>query len=140
MIIVPFKPEHLRTLALQDSQAWMGPKLKIEYGESLVKAGQCFTALDGDKILACAGVMDMWEGRVLAWALISGDCKKNFVRIFKAIKRFVDSHPADRIEATVDVNFDEGHRLMKLLGFEYEGLARKYLPDGRDVSMYARVK
>lgn len=140
MIIVPFEPGHLRTLSLQPSQAWLGPRLKPEYGASLLKAGPCFTALEGDEVLGCAGVMNMWEGRVMAWALISADAGKNFIRIFKAIKRFVDSHPADRIEATVDVNFEEGHRLMKMLGFEYEGLARKYLPDGRDVCLYARIR
>jgi len=140
MIIIPFKPEHLKTLVLQDSQAWMGDKLKPEYGASLIKAGPCFTAMDGDEVLACAGVMNIWEGRVLAWALISDNAGKRFVRIVKAIKRFIDAHQAVRIEATVDVDFEEGHRLMKILGFEYEGTARKYLPDGRTVCLYARIK
>lgn len=140
MKVIPFEPDHLKTLALQDSQTWLMPMLNPEYGESLLKAGDCFTAIEGDEILGCAGTMKIWEGRIIAWALISGKSGAHFVGIFKAIKRYLDLNDARRIEATVDVDFKEGHRLMRLLGFEYEGLMRKYLADGRDMCLYARVR
>jgi len=140
MIIIPFDPAHLKTLSLQEAQSWMGPKLKPEYGQALIKAGPCFTAIEGDEILGCAGVMNVWEGRDLAWALISGKAGRRFILIVRAIQRFLDLSQTIRIEATVDANFEEGHRLIKLLGFEYEGYAAKYLPDGRDVCLYARIK
>ena len=140
MNIIPFEPDHLQTLALQDSQAWVMPMLSPEYGAMLKKAGLCFTAMEGEEIMACAGIMKIWEGRDLAWALISGNSGKHFIKIYRAIKLFIDTHPTRRIEATVDFNFAEGHRLMRMLGFEYEGKARAFMPDGRDVGLYARVK
>lgn len=118
----------------------MGAKFSPEYAEQLRKAGPCFTALDGDEVLACSGVVRVWPGRDMAWALISAHAGKRFVKIYRAIKRFLELHPTRRVEATVDVDFEEGHRLMKMLGFEYEGLVRAYMPDGRDMCLYARVK
>lgn len=140
MNIVPFAPEHLRALVLQDAQAWMGPMLQHDYGESLRRGGPCFTAMDGDEIIACAGVIQIWENRELAWALISARSGPYFTRIYRAIKRFLDMHNVRRIEATVDSNFAAGHRLMKMLNFEREGTMRAYLMDGRDCDLYARVR
>lgn len=140
MRIVPFEPWHLRKLTLQEAQAWMGPMLRADYGESLKNGGPCFTALDGDDVLACSGVLRMWDNRDQAWALMSEHAGRQFVAIYRAIRRFLDMHDARRVEATVDAGFEAGHRLMRLLGFEREGLMRAYLPDGRDCDLYARVR
>lgn len=140
MRIVPFEPVHLRTLVLQDAQSWMGPMLKADYGESLKRSGPCFTALDGDEVVACAGVVNMWENRDQAWALLSSNSGRHFVGIYRGIRRFLDMHDARRIEATVDSEFMAGHRLMQMLGFEREGRMRAYLMDGRDCDLYARVR
>ncbi len=140
MVIVPFEAVHLRALVLQDAQSWMGPMLQADYGDHLKRGGQCFTALDGDRVLACAGLLRMWENRDQAWALMSADCGLHFVGIYRGIRRFLDMQEARRIEATVDSEFAAGHRLMAMLGFKREGRMRAYLPDGRDVDLYARVR
>lgn len=140
MHVIPFEPFHLRALVLQESQSWMGPMLKEDYGEALVKSGPCFTLEDSGRVIICAGLVNMWENRAQAWALISGDAGKNFTRIFRAMRSFIELQETKRIEATVDANFEQGHRLMKMLNFQYEGIMRAYLPDGRDVAMYGRVR
>lgn len=140
MEIVPFEPEHLRTLVLQEAQAWMGPMLKADYGLELKRGGPAFTALDGDQVIACAGVLRMWENRDQAWALLSADSGRRFVGIYRGIRRFLDMHDTRRVEATVDSEFAAGHRLMYLLGFQHEGRMRAYLMDGRDCDLYARVR
>ena len=141
MDIVPFRPEHLRSLVLQEAQAWMGPMLKADYGEYLLRGGPCFTALDGERVLACSGVLRMWDNRDQAWALMAQDAGRRFVKIFRGMSRFLDLHDTRRIEATVDCEFEEGHRLMRMLGFRLEAeRMRAYLPDGRDAALYARVR
>jgi len=40
----------------------------------------------------------------------------------------------------VDVGFKEGHRWIKMLGFELEGYMKAYRPDGADMLLYARIK
>ncbi len=140
MHVVPFQPHHLRALVLQEAQAWMQPMLQADYGASLAKAGPCFT-LEGDEgVICCAGLVNMWENRAQAWALVSADAGRHFVRIYRGMKGFLDLQDTRRIEATVDATFAQGHRLMRMLGFKHEGLMRAYLPDGRDCDLYARVR
>lgn len=140
MEIVPFNLEHLRELALQPMQAWMGDRLTPEYGKSIQVAGPCFTAVHNGAVLGCAGVVRMWAGRDQAWALLGGECGRHFVGIVRGMARFLDAHPTHRVEAVVAHDFAQAHRMIQMLGFEHEGLMRGYMADGRDADLYARIK
>lgn len=112
-----------------------------EYGPSLKAAGPCYSLVDEDGgVYACSGLAKQWENRASAWALISTEAGKHFYMIHKAVRRGILLHHFRRIEATVDVGFEQGYRWMKLLGFEYEGRMRAYTPDGRDCDLFARVQ
>lgn len=140
MLIVPFKQEHLDALALQESQAWVRSMFPSkEYRVAIQKAGPCFTGIHDGKVLCCAGLAHVWEGRAQAWALMSCFAGMNFIGIFRGIKRFLDMQHYRRLEAVVDVGFEPGHRLMKMLGFKAEGVLSAYLPNGADCMMYGRV-
>lgn len=142
MHIIPFEPVHLRSLVLQEAQAWMSPMLKDDYGKYLKDAGPCFTAEVDNRILVCSGLVNIWENRAQAWALMSADAGQHFVRIFRAIRSFLELQDTRRIEATVDADFEQGHRLMRMLGFQLETPEpmRAYLPDGRDCCLYGMVR
>jgi hypothetical protein len=141
MVIVPYQPEHLERLLLQPSQAYMRPYLSDpEYKRALKVEGKSFTAISGENILACAGVMPIWKGRGEAWALMTLDFKHDFLAFHYAAKRFLNIVDMTRVEAHVDVGFDCAKRWVERLGFEFEGKMRAYTPDGRDCLRYARVK
>lgn len=140
MYIVPFEPSHLGSISLQKAQRWIGPTAHPDYGKQLKAAGHCYTMMDGDRVVACAGLVNMWENRAHAWAMISGDAGSRFVRMFRAMRSFLDMQETRRIEASVDVDFEQGHRLMRMLGFNREGLMKAYMPDGRDAVLYGRIR
>ena len=141
MIIVPFHPDHLDALLLQPAQAYMRAFLSHPgYGQALAIPGKAFSALDGDTVLGCAGILPLWESRAEAWALFGGDLKRHFVQIHRATLRFLDACPIRRIEATCDAGFCDAKRWIELLGFAYEGPLRAYTPDGRDALRYARIR
>lgn len=141
MRIVPFEPDHLKQLLLQPSQAMMQPLLdSAEYAQSLKDAGPAYSLVDGDEVFACAGLIPQWEGRAVAWALISEEAGPHFLRITRAVRRCFDLHPFRRIETAVSHDFQQGHRWAQMLGFTREGLMRSYTPDGRDCDLYARVQ
>ena len=94
---------------------------------------------DGE-IMIMSGIIPQWEGRAMAWALVSCNAGKCFRSIHKAVLNFLIQSNVRRIEATVDVSFKPGHRWMKMLGFEPEGYMKAYLPDGNDCILYARVR
>lgn len=141
MKIVPFEPEHFEKLILQPSQAIMQPFLSDrEYATNLARAGQAFTAIDGNDVVCCAGVIAQHPLRAIAWAVVSKDAGTHFVQLTKAIKRFLELTGYKRIETAVSTDFEQGHRWAKLLGFEREGTMKSYAPNGDDYDLYARIK
>jgi hypothetical protein len=140
MRIVPLKRCHLDSIDMQDAQdyvaRWVTPEIK-----AMLENTCAFAAVDGTKVLACSGLLEMWEGRALAWAMLAKDLGNQFVGVHRAVKTFLDNSHYNRIEATVDVGFDEGVRWIEMLGFNLETPEMKaYLPNGRAAAMYVRFK
>lgn len=140
MEIVPFQPEHLNNLALQASQADFFQNFDKSYAPLLISAGPCFTAIKDGIVLGCAGLTKQWDNRAIAWALLSANLGREFIRIHRAVERYLLIADFKRIEAFVDANFAEGHRWMQMLGFEREGYMRSFSPSGNDAVLYARIK
>lgn len=141
MRIFAFHPNHASQIKLQSAQAYVKDDLlQPGIAESLANAGQSFTAIEGDQVIAIAGIAMQWEGRAIAWALVSEDAGKHFLTIHRAVKGFLDQCDIRRIEAFVDSDFEHGMKWMKMLGFENEGLMRKFSIIGNDCYLFARVK
>lgn len=141
MYIVPYRHFHLAALAIQDAQATMSEMIKPEYAKALEAAGPAYTAMDGSEVIACAGLAEQWAGRATAWSILSKHVTgSKFVRLHKIVQRFLDMQDYARLEMTVDQGFEQGVRWAEMLGFECEGLMRKYSPNGTNCYLYARVK
>lgn len=140
MEIVKFEKEHLAKVARQAVQMDMAPLIDDpSYAESLALQPHSFSAIDGDKVYACGGIIERWYGVAEAWMVIAGDMRGMFIPLHRGVSRFLDSCGYHRIEMSVAVGFDEGCRWAKMLGFNYEGKAVAYTPDGYDCYKYARV-
>lgn len=140
MMIEAFRPDHLDRLLLQPRQQHVRQLfVNPDYGQYLAN-GLSYAAVEGDTVLVCAGLLPMWEGRAEAWALMGADLKRNFVAIHNAAQRFLSVADFRRIEAVVDAEFCSARKWIERLGFEYEGPARAYTPDGRDCIRYAKVR
>lgn len=140
MILAPFEPEHLRLLALQSEQEYFKPYIEDpSYGKYLQIGGKCYSFLDGDRVLACAGVIPLWDGRGEAWSLLGGDLRKYFLQIHYTVKRFLASCDMKRIEANVSCDSERARKWVESLGFSFEGRMAAFWPDGRDAARYARV-
>jgi len=140
MRVVPFDPSHLEILELQESQQLFRKFFDKNYGPALQASGPCFTAIDDGQVLICAGAARQWDNRAIAWSLISAHAGRQFVRIHKAVTRFLETTDFNRIEAFVDADFEQAHRWIEMLGFQREGYMRQFTPDGRDSFLYARLK
>lgn len=145
MEVVQFQPEHLiimRDQGIQPTQALIVGSLLADpaYAIALRDGGPSGTAVDGGRILGCAGVMKIWEGRGLAWSVLATDIGVHFVGFHRAVKYFIEHCELRRIEADVQADFPSAHRWMTLLGFEREASRRAYSPDGTDYDLYARVR
>jgi len=141
MIVVPFKAEHLDRFQHQDAEL-INFDFMTETDFKLWETGDAYTAIEGDEVLCCAGVHRLWPGRGVAWACLSKKAGKHMAAITRAVKRGLDLFEYDRIEAVVSSEFPQGHRWIRMLGFELEtpkGMD-KYFPNGDSAMLYARVK
>lgn len=141
MIVVPFIPAHLEVIALQEEQAYLRDLLSERYTDALL-AGPAYTAVDGEDVLACAGVVRITYNRYQAWAIVGQNVGKNLLPITREIKSFFERADIPRVEATVLMSFDNGHRWAEMLGFKNEtpnGMER-YGDDDQNYCLYSRVK
>lgn len=140
---VPFQARHFKALKIQSAQtellhllseeavrAWEGP-----YATTVMR--------DGTPVLI-AGVLPIWEERAYLWSFLSDDITPGeFVAVHRATKRSIDGLPYRRVEAAVEVSFEQGHRWVKALGFECETpdtVMKAFMPNGGDCKLYAKVK
>ena len=136
MIIVPFKADHLRALRLQPVQVMASPSTP----QDIEALGTAYTALSGGEPVACGGLHELWPGRALAWTYLGVDCGAEFLALHRQVLLHVKQSPWRRVEAYVEDGHRNGHRWMKALGFELEGILRAFMADGRDMALYARVR
>jgi hypothetical protein len=141
MIVVPFKPEHLYRVPIQAAQIGAAKLINDNprYGETLAVGGDAYTVLvDGEPVL-CAGVLRLEDGRGWVWALFAQHSGKYFVRLCRYMQRYLQCCNIRRIEAAIDCNFKEGVRLAEMMGFQKEGVMRKYGANGEDYFMMGRI-
>jgi len=139
--IVPLESWHLLDIEVQEAQRNCDTVLRNETNaKELVRAGPAFTALEGETPVACAGIAGCGGGRFLAWSVISQRGLARFGGIHRGVRRFLDIADYRRIEAVVDIEHKKAIRWIEVLGFEREGVMRKYTENGRDCYLYARLK
>jgi len=140
MLIVPYAPHHLHRLALQPHQQHLAVALR-EHGwaEQVAEAGPCWTALADEEPIACAGFQDCWAGRAIAWAILGETAGHHMRALTRAVRRALDAHPAERIEAQALIGFAPATRWARLLGFAPEHVLRKF-HQGRDYQAFVLLK
>jgi len=142
MVIEPLQGRHLDMIRVQVRQRWEFALWPEGALERLVKSGDAFAGVRGHAVLALAGVSKVWEGRYQAWSFLSRDCgPSGFVAVHRAVRSYLDQSSYRRIEATVESDFDEGHRWLRMLGMRCETPEAMvgYYPDGRSAYLYSRA-
>lgn len=140
--VLKLKAEHLLELAAQEGNGGMRSFMTPAYAAELEKAEHAYSAVsESGRVVACAGIAKYWPGRAEGWAFFDRRCKRDFLSIHRAVRKFLDGYPVRRIEAAVESGFEAGHRWALALGFELEApRMRAYTPEGRDCALYARVR
>ena len=139
---VPFRARHLLKMAAQPHQAAALARL-TEADLRGLESPLAATLLDalGDP-LVCCGAVEHWQDRAYVWTFLSDKITpRNFRSVHAWGRLFLAELPFRRIEASVDVDFDAGHRWVLSFGFKLEAPRMQcFDPAGRDHSLYALVK
>lgn len=147
MQIVNFEPRHLRRVSPQPAQAelalyrdWLADRL-----DPYAIRGCAFTGLIEGRVVGCAGVRPMWAGVGEAWAVFSLEALDRPAALFRAAARGLaaleNARGLRRIQATCHADHAAGARFLQALGFEREGLLRRYGLRGEgNYHLYARAR
>lgn len=143
--LVPFKGEHIMEV-LKDpiNAAFVESHSRAELHQWLEAQDYSFTGFLDDKVAVCGGITPYWPGRGHIWTMFNGETRENFLPVFRGIQDFLSSQLEKnfhRIEVSIPCEFELGRRRAELLGFRLEcEFAEKYLPDGRDASVYSMIR
>lgn len=141
MQVVSLQKRHIEELAAKGGLGYLAAYLDEEAKNRFAAMKYAFAAeVDGETV-AAAGLLEYWSHRAEAWAFFDPQCRKHFLAVHNAVKRFLQIAPVRRIEAIVERDFSAGHRWIKSLGFELEAeCLRSYTIECKDVSLYALIK
>lgn len=135
------RADHIAGLKVQAAQQSIAPSLTLAYGRDLAEQpGVGWAAVEDGRVLGCAGVVEVWRDRGIAWALFSEDALRHWTRVHRATLAVLEDAPWRRIEMHVDVGHAAAARWAERLHFQYEGRMRAFTSDGRDCFLYARVR
>lgn len=114
------------------------PSLAIVDAQSL--SGPTFTVLAGYAPIGCGGVLLVWPGVGEAWTIVNAHILRYpYVHrlVTRALRTLMQEHALHRIGAWALADQRRHRRWLEVLGFTYEGIARKFTSDGQDVARYA---
>lgn len=106
-------------------------------GDPLHLAGPAFTWLDDDgKVIACGGVVVLWDGVGEAWFLPTERTQKHARALIREIRHLFLSSSFRRIHADINANKPRNQKWAEVIGFMPEAEMASYLPDGSDAIRY----
>lgn len=142
--IMPFKKNHALTLTsglMNDPLLAVDEKWKAKF-ENLEEPGMSFTAADGDELIVAGGVCHLWDGVYEGWVIACDKVWNYRVGAARAIKKnldqMIEKNSITRVQTAVKKDFLLGQRFASWLGFENEGIMKKYVLN-QDHIRFARV-
>lgn len=139
--LTDFEAAHISRISLQPSQAWIVPHLEVKRLKALEGPWAVTIMRDGLPVL-CTGALAYWEDRAMLWGFVGKDITaRNFLEVHHLARAHMNGLPFRRLEMYVDVDFTEGHRWAKTLGFTLEApRMRGFQMNGEDSALYAKIK
>ena len=140
----PFHPDHLKGLALQAAQADLQKLAAAADVAAAAVKGLAYTAFDGETVLGSGGVFPTGDDNALCWVLAGRDVPSRYwtavVRKAWVVLARAHDRGLARLHATVDCDFEAGHKLVRLVGFRPVEILHAYGPAERDHVLYEKVK
>lgn len=137
----PCKQGHLALIAPHEAFGPVQPLYLSPQFAELLNDNVGLSAWAGNHCVGAAGVIAIHKYRFLAWSFLSVNSGPFMLGITRKTKEVLDSFKDVRVEMAVNVDFKEGHRWAKLLGFQMEAPFMKcygYLKE--DQSLYSRFR
>ncbi len=137
MKIIPYEPRHLFELKAQPYQ--INDEITPEYAE-WIGGFPCYTAVHDGQVAAIGGLVPIWPGRAVMYLRVADGITHQWICLFREAKKLIRQGLKDYHRLEAQSEFPESERWLQMLGFEFEGVMRKYRVDGQDVKMWSIVR
>jgi len=143
--VTRFKAVHLDMIELRDTDRVAVDAIPHYRAAAEVyeQNGGAYTLMCDQGIVAIAGVAPIMPGVGSAWMLGSALVYSYPKALYKATRAFLRAIEEDwnlhRVQASTADNDQVAEKWLQHLGFEEEGIMRRYGPDGSDHKLYARI-
>lgn len=137
--IVPLEARHVWQIKPQPEQEAIVDDVALN-GAAHLLGPYSFAAVNGDEVIMCGGLMQIWDGRYILWSILSSDAGKYMIKLHRATRRAFGLVAWRRLELYVAIGHDAGCRWANMLGFLPEGRMARFFPNGEDALLYARVR
>ncbi len=137
--VVPLENEHLRVLIPQSVYpvSLSGDLTRAYFSPGSV----AYCVLDNGKPVLAGGIVNLGWNRGEAWMIPTKYLRENLKFCLALIRdilpKMADDYGFVRVQATC-IN-DPSGKFAEGRGFEYEGMLKKFGPNGEDCDMYARI-
>ena len=135
--LIDFQPEHIPLI---------GDPTPINVACHLAEHSQAsLTLIKNEQYLAAYGLYALGKTVAQAWMLVNPDYRHSHAKSIlrhaqEELERWQISEGFNRVQITIEFTNAGFVRWSKLLGFELEGLMRKYGQDGQDHFLMARIR
>jgi len=113
------------------------------YWEIMTKFSEAYSVFVDGEILFSGGVLMLRKGFGEAWLLCSILAYRYPITVYRMAKGILEQIIEDgnlyRVRATPRTNWPTGYRFVERLGFQREGVLRKYGLHKEDCFMYGRI-
>lgn len=141
ILIEQLQPKTLGAIAVQPGQA--GELAAIGdlrlHGHHLCQRGPAFQVLRDGVPVAAGGLVEIRPHHATAWAYVGADAGPAMVALTRAVRRVVGSRAYERVDTTVQGDFEAGHRWAEMLGFERVATLRRWGADRGDYTLFERI-
>lgn len=139
--VVKFRKEHILPMMGQVANADIKNWLENGHAQEMEDHKASHTVIVNGVPAVCGGLVEYWADRGYLWCILNQDFKHNFVPAFRGIQAFLKLFKCRRMELAVPVNFEQGKRRAKLLGFTMEtACAKRFFVDGQDAAIFVKVR
>lgn len=144
--IRPFVMDDMLRINLRSIDARVGTDFDagIKSAVAAAERGEALTVLVGEEILCIGGMVPLFTGVAELWSLTAEAVITYPLAFHTSILKILDYwqnlYNLHRIQCKVVAGHDTSRKWLTRMGFEEEGLMRKYDSHGRDFYLYARVK
>lgn len=146
-LTIRFKKEHFneKNLRLYDARVISALSIPLpQYLEIIEQDENSYSGFYDGNLVAVAGVQKLWSKVGEAFMLATPFFETHPMYVARIIKRILHdkiilSQQFERIQTAVQVDFVKAHNFIKFLGFNQEGLMKKYI-NGEDYIRYSWVQ